>query len=55
VNGYQEFDPLFLEYLTHTKYLQRTFYQSSVGVTVEKMRFRQDQWLKYDLHLPPLS
>jgi len=48
-------DSSFFEYLTHTKYLQRTFYQSSVGVTVEKMIFRIDQWLKYEVHLPPLE
>lgn len=47
--------PGFLEYLTHTKYLQRTFYQSSVGVTVEKMIFRLENWLNYEIHLPPLN
>ena len=50
-----DLDPVFLEYLTHTKYLQRTFYQSSVGVTVEKMIFRLDHWLKYEIHVPPLD
>lgn len=48
-------DPAFFEYLTHTKYMQRSFYQSSVGVTVEKMIFRIDKWLDYEIHLPPIS
>lgn len=50
-----ELDPTFFEYLTHTKYMQRTFYQSSVGVTVEKMIFRIEHWLRYGIHLPPLA
>lgn len=49
-----ELDPTFCEYLAHTKYLQRTFYQSSVGVALEKMIFRIDKWLDYEIHLPPL-
>ena len=48
-------DALFLEYLTNTRYFQQTFYQSSVGVTVEKMIFRIDHWLNYEIHLPPVS
>ena len=44
-----------MEYLTHTLYLQRTFYHSSVGVTVEKMIFRIEQWLDFEVHLPPIA
>ena len=51
----EELDPVFLEYLTHTLYLQRTFYHSSVGVTVEKMIFRIEQWLDFEVHLPPIA
>lgn len=51
----EELDPLFLEYFTHTTYLQRTFYQASVGVTVEKMIFRLDEWMRYEIHLPPID
>lgn len=50
-----ELDAVFLEYLTHTKYLQQTFYQSSVGVTVEKMIFRIDKWLEYHVNLPSIA
>jgi type I restriction enzyme, S subunit len=50
-----DIDPAFFEYLTHTRYMQRTFYQSSVGVAVEKMIFRIDNWLDYDIHVPPLA
>lgn len=50
-----DLDPVFLEYLTHTRYMQQTFYQSSVGVTVEKMIFRIEHWLNYEVHLPPLA
>ena len=50
-----ELDPVFLEYLTNTKYIQRTFFQSSVGVTVEKLIFRIENWLDYEICLPSLA
>ncbi len=46
--------PEFLQYLSHSIYLQQTFFQASVGVDVEKMVFDSDQWLSYRVNLPPL-
>jgi type I restriction enzyme S subunit len=43
----------FFELLAGTPYLRRTFYHSSVGVVVEKMVFRDHEWLRYPVHLPP--
>jgi type I restriction enzyme, S subunit len=45
----------FLELLASTPYLQRTFYHSSVGIVVEKMVFREQEWLRYPVHLPPVT
>jgi type I restriction enzyme S subunit len=47
-----ELVPGFLRELVHTEYLQRTFFQSSVGVDVEKMVFDLEFWLQYELTLP---
>jgi type I restriction enzyme S subunit len=47
--------PEFLQYLSHTTYLQQTFFQASVGVDVEKMVFDCDQWLAYKINVPPLA
>lgn len=48
-------DPRFLNYLTHTRYFQQTCFHASVGVALEKMIFRLDQWLKHHVNLPPLE
>src|SRR6266705_4386988 len=45
----------FLNLLAYTPYLQRTFYHSSVGVHVEKMVFRDREWLRYSICLPPVA
>lgn len=45
----------YLAYFSHTTYFQQTCFQSSVGVDVEKMIFKLDDWLKYKIPLPPLS
>ena len=50
-----ELDPGFLHYLIHTRYFQQTCFHASVGVTLEKMIFRLDQWLKHLVNLPPLE
>jgi type I restriction enzyme, S subunit len=50
-------DGLLLEYLNyycHTTYFQQTCFQSSIGVDVEKMVFKLNQWLDWKIHLPPL-
>ena len=45
----------YLRYFTHTVYFQQTCLYASVGVDVEKMIFRLGDWLKYKVHLPPIS
>ncbi|MHC5937128.1 restriction endonuclease subunit S [Nostoc sp.] len=45
----------YLAYFSHTTYFQQTCFQSSVGVDVEKMIFKLDDWLKYKIPLPPFS
>jgi type I restriction enzyme S subunit len=50
-----QLDPGFLNYLTHTRYFQQTCFHASVGVALEKMIFRLDQWLKHLVNLPPLA
>jgi type I restriction enzyme, S subunit len=45
----------YFNYFCHTVYFQQTCFQSSVGVDVEKMVFDLPGWLKYKLHLPPIS
>ncbi|BAY65217.1 restriction modification system DNA specificity domain protein [Calothrix brevissima NIES-22] len=45
----------YLAYFSHTTYFQQTCFQSSVGVDVEKMIFKLDDWLRYKIPLPPLS
>lgn len=51
----EHLDPRFLNYLVHTRHLQQTFFHSSVGVALEKMIFRIDQWLKHQVNLPPIK
>ncbi len=50
-----EIDLRFLSYLAATKYFQQTCFHSSIGVHVEKMIFRVEQWLKWPFNIPPLS
>ncbi len=45
----------YLAYFSHTNYFQQTCFQSSVGVDVEKMIFKLEDWLKYKFPLPPVK
>ncbi|HSL05657.1 MAG TPA: restriction endonuclease subunit S, partial [Nitrospiraceae bacterium] len=45
----------YLRQLSFTPYFQRTCFHSSVGVDVEKMVFKLDQWFRYFVSVPPLS
>jgi type I restriction enzyme S subunit len=44
----------FLNYLAHSIYFQQTCFHSSIGVHVEKMIFKLDEWMKWDFDLPPI-
>ncbi len=45
----------YLKFLIHTTYLQQTFFQSSIGVDIEKMVFKTNRWLKFPIALPPIA
>ncbi|NBZ88910.1 restriction endonuclease subunit S [Stagnihabitans tardus] len=49
-----ELDLNFLRYLSHTVYFQQTCFHSSIGVHVEKMIFKLDEWLDWPVNLPTL-
>lgn len=44
----------FLNCLAHSIYFQQTCFHSSIGVHVEKMIFKLEEWLKWDFDLPPV-
>ncbi len=51
----EHLDPGYLRLLSHSLYFQQTCFHSSVGVAVEKMIFKVEQWLKYPFLLPPIA
>ncbi|EDM25470.1 restriction modification system DNA specificity domain [Lentisphaera araneosa HTCC2155] len=44
----------FLKYHSHSVFFQQTCFHSSIGVHIEKMIFKLDQWFKFKFNLPPL-
>jgi type I restriction enzyme S subunit len=47
-------DLAFLQYLSHSVYFQQTCFHSSIGVHIEKMIFKLDEWLKWPINIPSL-
>ncbi len=47
--------PDYLRYLVHSIYVQQTFFHSSIGVHIEKMIFKLEEWFKWPINLPPLD
>ena len=45
----------FLKYLSHSVYFQQTCFHASIGVHVEKMIFKLEDWLKFRVNVPPLE
>jgi type I restriction enzyme S subunit len=43
----------FFIYYSHSIHFQQTCFHSSVGVAIEKMIFRINDWMKHDIYLPP--
>ena len=43
----------YLDCYTHSLHFQQTCFHASVGVAVEKMIFRLDEWLRHEINLPP--
>ncbi|MBX4887991.1 hypothetical protein HJA90_31375 [Rhizobium bangladeshense] len=48
-------DPAFLNVLSHSIYFQQTCFHSSIGVHVEKLVFRLDDWMRWEFDIPPLQ
>lgn len=46
--------PTFLNYLSYTPYFQQTCFHSSIGVHVEKMIFKLDEWFRWKINIPSL-
>ncbi|MGH6860834.1 MAG: hypothetical protein ACRECY_11285 [Phyllobacterium sp.] len=47
-------DPEFLSALSHSVYFQQTCFHSSIGVHVEKLVFRLEDWMGWEFDIPPL-
>ena len=48
-------DPEFLNALSHSIYFQQTCFHSSIGVHVEKLVFRLEDWMGWEFDIPPLQ
>ena len=48
-------DLRFLQHLSHSVYFQQTCFHSSIGVHVEKLVFKIDDWLEWEIDVPPLA
>jgi len=44
----------FLKYYSHSIFFQQTCFHASIGVTIEKMIFKPEWWLKFEAQIPPL-
>ncbi len=47
--------PGYFAALSHSDHFQRCCFHSSVGVDIEKMVFKLDQWLAHEFVLPPIA
>jgi type I restriction enzyme S subunit len=48
-------DFAFLNAFSHSTYFQQICFHSSIGVHVEKLVFRLEDWLAWEINLPPLD
>ncbi len=48
-------NPEFLNALSHSIYFQQTCFHSSIGVHVEKLVFRLEDWMDWEFDIPPLQ
>ncbi|GGA43520.1 restriction endonuclease subunit S [Pelagibacterium lentulum] len=48
-------DLRFLSHLSHSVYFQQTCFHSSIGVHVEKLVFKLEDWLEWEFDIPPLD
>lgn len=54
-NAKPNFDLTYLQYLSETLYFQQTCFHSSIGVHIEKMIFKLEDWFKWGFNIPPLT
>lgn len=47
-------DPAYLSALSHSVYFQQICFHSSIGVHVEKLVFRLEDWMRWEFNIPPL-
>ncbi|MFQ2460367.1 restriction endonuclease subunit S [Aeromonas caviae] len=45
----------YMEFLSETLYFQQTCFHSSIGVHIEKMIFKVENWFKWLFNIPPIS
>jgi type I restriction enzyme S subunit len=50
-----DIDHNFLNILSNSTYFQQTCFHSSIGVHVEKLVFRLNDWLSWEFDIPPLA
>jgi type I restriction enzyme, S subunit len=55
LNASGPIDLKFLNHFVHSVYFQQICFHSSIGVHVEKLVFRSDDWFKWEVNLPPLD
>ena len=48
-------DLRFLQHLSHSVYFQQTCFHSSIGVHVEKLVFKIEDWLEWEIDVPPMA
>ncbi len=48
-------DLRFLQHLSHSVYFQQTCFHSSIGVHVEKLVFKIEDWLEWEIDVPPVA
>ncbi|WP_174148303.1 restriction endonuclease subunit S [Leisingera sp. ANG59] len=49
-----EIDLQYLGYLSHSVYFQQTCFHSSIGVHIEKMLFKLDEWFRSPINIPSI-
>ncbi len=55
LRGNDTIDLQFLKHFAHSIYFQQTCFHSSIGVHIEKMIFKTEQWFDWEFDLPPLK
>ncbi|MEQ1904894.1 MAG: restriction endonuclease subunit S [Pirellulaceae bacterium] len=54
LRSHDTLDLAYLKYLSHSIYFQQTCFHSAIGVHIEKMIFKLEEWLEWEFDLPPV-